>query len=373
MEHLKTLYKKNVNGSIQQWTVYFDKDEYWTEYGQVGGKLITTVPVKALPKNIGKKNETTGTEQAFKEATAIYKLKMKSENYVENMDDVDKLVFQEPMLAHNYSGVFDSSMKYISPKLDGIRCNMKFNENTGLIEAISRKNNPFSTVEHIKEQLNEFLQEHPSIHLDGELYNHQFHDDFNQIVSLVKTSKELTEEQLDKVKKYVKYNIYDFWDEEHPELTFSERIKFLEEKLSGINTISIVPAYQVATEEELNQKYNFLVGDGFEGGIIRKDTPYEHKRSRNLLKFKSFKSHEFKILDVLEGTGNKSKMAGAVIIDLGNGDTCKSNIKGNRELCKKMLEDKDSYIGKMGTITYFEKTPDGKLRFPYLTTIRDYE
>ena len=59
MEHLKTLYKKNVNGSIQQWTVYFDKDEYWTEYGQVGGKLITTVPVKALPKNIGKKKGDT--------------------------------------------------------------------------------------------------------------------------------------------------------------------------------------------------------------------------------------------------------------------------------------------------------------------------
>lgn len=33
---LEKLYKRNVNGAINQWEVKYDEDGYWTEYGQVG-------------------------------------------------------------------------------------------------------------------------------------------------------------------------------------------------------------------------------------------------------------------------------------------------------------------------------------------------
>ena len=42
-------------------------------------------------------------------------------------------------------------IKYIQPKLDGIRCNIHYDNNE--VFALSRKNNPFYTVEHIKESL----------------------------------------------------------------------------------------------------------------------------------------------------------------------------------------------------------------------------
>ena len=91
------------------------------------------------------------------------------------------------MLAHAYEGEYSPKIKFIQPKLDGIRCNMHL-EN-GEVIALSRTNHPFYSVEHIKNAVLEILEAHPSLHLDGELYNHELHDDFNKIVSVVKKEK----------------------------------------------------------------------------------------------------------------------------------------------------------------------------------------
>ena len=64
---LTTLYKRNVNGSINQWSVLYDENGYWTEFGQVGGVITKSDKIIVKPKNIGKKNETNIQEQALKE------------------------------------------------------------------------------------------------------------------------------------------------------------------------------------------------------------------------------------------------------------------------------------------------------------------
>lgn len=372
MKQLKTLYKRNANGSINQWSIIVENNVYWSEYGQVGGVIVKTVPIEASPKNIGKRNETSAEEQAYKEALSIWKLKKKSENFVESIEDVDKKLFEPPMLANKFEGNFNSSFhKFVQPKLDGIRMNVSFNPITQQIEAISRRNNKFYTVQHIINVLKEFFRKNPTIHLDGELYNHKFHDDFNTITSLVKKEK-ITKENEDEIVKYVRYNIYDCWDESNPNLIFSERLKILDQ-LSDEPFIDIVSTYAVKSKEELDDLYNHFVSIGYEGAIIRADKPYEHKRSKNLLKYKSFYDDEFTVIDICEGKGNWSGVAGYVVIDLGDGKTCKSNIKGDMLYCKELLDNKEKYIGKKATITYFEKTPDGSLRFPYLKTFRDYE
>ena len=46
---------------------------------------------------------------------------------------------------------------------------------------------------------------------------------------------------------------------------------------------------------------------------------------------------------------------------------------GKTEDCKKMLEQADSFIGKMLTVKYQEMSPDGVPRFPCGVAIRDYE
>jgi hypothetical protein len=76
---------------------------------------------------------------------------------------------------------------------------------------------------------------------------------------------------------------------------------------------------------------------------------------------------EFILLDILEGEGNKSGMAGYIRVQLKNGQTCKSNIVGPWPFLKKLLENKNDYIGHSVTIKFQNYTPDGSLRIPYAT------
>lgn len=155
-------------------------------------------------KNVGKKNETTIQQQAVSEAEAIIYTKINSENFKENILDIDNIAFNPPMLAKEYKS-YNDDIKFVQPKLDGIRCNIFYN---GEIKAISRKNKTFYSVDHIKESLKEVLLNNPFIHIDGELYNHELHDDFNKIVSLVKKEK-IKDEDKENIIKYIRYNIYD--------------------------------------------------------------------------------------------------------------------------------------------------------------------
>ena len=239
---LEKLYKRNVNGTINQWEVIVENDGYYTAFGQVGGVITKSEKVIVEAKNIGKKNETTQEQQALKEAESVWKKKIKSENFVINIEDVDNKAFNPPMLAHTYDGIYTEDIKYIQPKLDGIRCNIHYENNE--VFALSRKNNPFYTVEHIKESLLNVLKEHPSLHLDGELYNHMLHDDFNKVVSLVKKEK-IKEEQKQEIMMYVRYNVYDLWDDENPNMSFKERNELINCILRDLSFIDIVTCFKL--------------------------------------------------------------------------------------------------------------------------------
>lgn len=381
MTELPYLYHRNVDGSIQQWRIIVDDDKYKMEYGRVGGKLMETNWTIALPKNVGKKNETSGEEQALKESNAIYQLKTKSEGYVENIKDVDKKRFQQPMLAedskernrlnslHFEEGIF------CQPKLDGVRCNIN-NE-----YALSRRGNPFYTIDHIVSSLREITTKYPEITWDGELYCDKLNNDFNTIISLVRKQKP-TSQDIKACKESIEYHVYDMFD--GTDKVFSERNKIINEILKDVPFIKIVPTYKVNSKDDLDLFYEKFIENGYEGQIIRKNALYEHKRTTNLLKRKTFDDDEFEILDICAGVGNKSNMAGyAIMKDNKSEQTFKSNIKGSWEFCKNLLTNKELYIGKLATIQFFRLTPEiidkngnktgGIPRFPYLKTIRDYE
>lgn len=364
----QTLYKRNATGTINQWTIKTQGNEFWTEYGQVGGQIVVTETVKCYGKNKGKINETSDEEQAIKEAESVWKLKQKSENFVTSIDDVDKLAFNPPMLAKVYDKNYTNDIKYIQPKLDGIRSNMHFSN--GLVQAISRRNNEFYSTRHIQGALKELLSQFPSVHLDGELYNHVLHNDFNKIVSVVKKQK-LTSSDVGNCLKYVRYSVYDMWDDENLTMTFSERSEWLKTHLNGIQYVDIVPTFEVSSAEEVDAYFHQFVQDGYEGAILRKDASYEHKRSKNLLKYKEFDDAEFEILDVCQG--KKENQAEYCWVDLKNGNKCKATLSFNDEECKHFLENKDEYIGQLATVRFFGWTQDGSLRFPVIKVIRNYE
>jgi DNA ligase-1 len=105
---------------------------------------------------------------------------------------------------------------------------------------------------------------------------------------------------------------------------------------------------------------------------LRKDAVYEHKRSKNLLKYKQFLDEEFEILDICDGKA-KNEIAEYAFIILKNNKICKATLSFSDEICKKIYNEKDDLVGKKATVCFFGYTNDGMLRFPVLKAIRDYE
>lgn len=358
---LPTLYKRTQLGQIQQWSMIIEGKKYYSIEGIKGGQLTTNKPTVAKGLNIGKKNETTPEAQALKEAQAKWKKKSES-GYTTDIIKVDTaLTYFKPMLCHKYEHMLDYTKPiYAQPKLDGQRCIAKLD---GLW---SRNGKPIISVPHIYEALKPLFKKNPNLIFDGELYCDKFKNDFNQIMHLVRQQKP-TKQDLIESEESIQYWIYDLPSNLG---TFSDRFKELSE-LTKIphHSIVLVPSCLITTEKELDEHYATWVNDGYEGQIIRLDAAYENKRSKNILKRKEFITDEYIIEDVCEGLGNKSNMAGYMVLKLKDGRIFKSNIKGSHILMEKIWKNKDNYINKTATCKFFQLTPDGIPRFPYVIDV----
>jgi DNA ligase-1 len=91
------------------------------------------------------------------------------------------------------------------------------------------------------------------------------------------------------------------------------------------------------------------------------------------LKHKSFVDEEYTILDICEGEGNRTGTCGYMVFNTKDGKRFKSNVKGTFAETAEILENKDSLIGKEATVKYFNLTPDGIPRFPYVIKINRNE
>lgn len=364
MEKFPTLFARTNTGAIQQWDIVVDGSKYQTIFGQVNGILQTTKWTECYATNVGKSNERNPEEQSIFEAKALWK-KKKDSGYFESINDIDNVKFTEPMLAKNFDD-YKTNINYpvfSNPKLDGIRLLVS---KDGMF---SRNGKPILSCPHIKEELEYLFEKYPDVTLDGELYCDKLNNDFNKICSLVKKTKP-TQKDLEESKNTIQYHIYDVILNG----SFSKRLEFLNLNVKESNNIRLVEAKLCYSLTELDSLYEHYMSLGFEGQMVRLDSVYENKRSKNLLKRKEFQDDEYVILAVLEGEGNKSGMAGSMLFQNEKGLLFNSNIKGNREYLKELWENKQSYKGKLATVKYFNLTPDNKLpRFPYVIGIRDYE
>lgn len=278
--------------------------------------------------------------------------------------------FFKPMLAHKFSDHQDEIQfpVYSQPKLDGIRC---ITTRGGMF---SRNGNEIISAPHIFENLKPFFVSNPDAILDGELYADKLKNDFNRICSLVKKTKP-TAEDLRESAATIEYWVYDA-----PVIggcipfdPFIRRFNLIESLLCGISKVRIVETKKVLNMESLDTLFASYLEQGYEGQMVRKDERYENKRSRSLLKRKEFIDDEFSILGITEGLGKRAGTAGFMSFVSRNGNEFRSNIKGDFQYLKEILENKKSIIGKMATVKFFNLTPNGIPRFPYVIGIRNYE
>lgn len=365
---MKTLYKVDTKGKTRQWSIEVIGDKYRTISGLVDGEKVTSAWTVATPKNVGKSNETTSEQQAILEALAEVTKKLEQGGYFEDIVDIHKETYFEPMLASTYEDIknFNPIGVFSQPKLDGIRCVVT---KDGMF---SRNGKEFVSCPHIMKALSVVLSSFPDIVLDGELYNHDLGDNFNEIASLIKKQK-VTEASLDETARNVEYHVYDAFFPRTPDRSFEERSKIIRTVIDDLvigEKIVHVWTNKISSQEELDETYAGYMESGYEGQMIRiANSKYENKRSKNLIKRKEFKDEEFPILDIIEGEGNWAGYAKSVVVQLEDGTSCSSGIRGTQDYLREVLREKNKYIGGEATVRYQNRTPDGKLRFPVVTAL----
>ncbi len=282
----------------------------------------------------------------------------------------------EPKLAS--FGEDTDEVWYASRKLDGVRC-LAVVDTMGKCTLYSRMGKEFTTLNKIK-----YAIEATGIInyvFDGEicLLDEDGNEDFQGVMKELRRKDHQIENPT--------FMIFDMIHK--TEFDKGKSTDILSERLHTLRTW-LGPRYNtketlryldqaVITDERHFDMWNQMASDNnWEGFMLRKDTFYEGKRSKNLLKVKSFHDAEYEVLGwdidthevVRDGKSESMTMLSQVwinhkgyIVKVGSGFTQEQRLQ--------YMD--GSILGKIITVQYFEETSNDKggmsLRFPTVKII----
>lgn len=377
---LPMLYKKTSTGADQWWSIevegrllHDEEATIITRYGQVGGKIQEARDVITEGKNIGKANETSPLEQAEAEAKSQWE-KKKKKGYVEKLKDaragktddiIEGGVF--PMLAQSFAkhGHKITYPAYAQPKFDGHRCIAVIKNNKATLWTRTRK--PITGLPHIIDDLEQMAAETdtPNIVLDGELYHHEYRNNFEELTSFIRNPEPKPGY------KVVQYHIYDAV----LDCAFAERTDIVKDFLDEAqgSSLKTVETISVEDEDDLMLAFDRFVADGYEGAMVRNaDGHYEvNKRSYDLQKVKEFQDSEYEIVGVEAGRGKMADKA-IFVCKTKDGTEFRVKMKGSLDELKKYVDRPKTAIGRMLTVQYQGITNKSEVpRFPVGLRLRE--
>ena len=282
-------------------------------------------------------------------------------------------------LAQEYKGKCDWNDRWwVSRKLDGVRC-LAITDKDGNCKLYSRMGKEFTTLNKVKEAI-EATGIINSV-FDGEicLVDDNGNEDFQGVMKQLRRK--------DHQIKNPAFMIFDMLSKKEFEDGKSERKlyprlltlrawlknRFINESILRFTEQTLI------TDQDHFEYWNTIENkDSWEGLMLRKDVGYEGKRTKNLVKVKSFYDAEYEVLGfdvdqhevVRDGKSVSMTMLSQVwinhkgyIVKVGSGFTQEQR-----------LEYMDgSIVGKLITVQYFEETKNDKggisLRFPTVKII----
>ena len=285
-------------------------------------------------------------------------------------------------LAKIYEGQYFEN-GYYSRKLDGIRCYVK----NGVMYTRTNKPQKIEPVKHIVEQLKN-IPDYEKFVFDGELLYidpNTLYEDFKKTVSLVRSDNRTS--KCDNI-YFVIFDVIplECFENKIPFVSFAEEYKKILEMIKVKNECTswyetefknILVIKQVNKPEDINFIQEKCKKFNWEGLMYRNgDTPYEYKRTKNLLKIKEMKDIELKLVRVESGTGKCHDKLGAFyveykdnIVKVGSGFTDKQR--------EEYWINAHKYLNKYAKVKYFEESCDkeGKysLRFPVFLCFRNLD
>lgn len=271
---------------------------------------------------------------------------------------------------------------YSSRKLDGVRC-LAIVTDSGEISLWSRQGNEFETLQKVKDEIAKLGLKDKV--LDGEicLVDAAGNEDFQGIMKQIRRKDHTIA-----TPKYLIFDIIDGSDfrSKLGNKPYSSRYTELNAYLynakeKGFNHLEVVQQTAIADESHYVQLMDNADSSGWEGLILRKsDSVYEGKRTKSMLKCKSFKDAEYTVIDVEFGPFRMIENGLEITKDV------LSNVviehKGNRVSVGSgfSIEDRQYYkehpqeiLNKIITVKYFQESQNQlgswSLRFPTVKCI----
>lgn len=340
MTNLPPLYKKTKTGAIQTSQISYHDDTFTVVFGQLNGKMQTQTTV-CTPKNVGKANETSPSEQAALEALAYHAKKLKS-GYV--LDPSGELVVKLPQKVKVYQ---DNKANVVFPciatiKLDGVNATYWLNDDDSLT-ITSRGGEIYPSIPHLEAPIKALMSHLKTTCLNGELY---IHGTLQQdITSAVKKPKELS--------KQLEFHVF-----EAPFLggSYTERLAKLKAYNDYSAGVKLIIDAIVKDHDALDKLLLASIAMHFEGLVIyNPNAPYEfNTRSSHVFKYKKALDAEYKII-----SHNVDKSGHPVLIcETPEGKPFSVKPKGTDAERKAILANIDDYIGQWYTIEYEKLSKD---------------
>lgn len=272
----------------------------------------------------------------------------------------------------------DNEVFFLTQKLNGVRCTYVNGK------LISRQGTEFTGLDHIVDAIHKAEEKYgnQNMVLDGELIHRNDgtlsdNDNFRLGTGII-NAKEGDKSSI----MFMVFDIlpYDDFVKGKSKANYSLRRTWLD-TLSGIfngitGCVEIVPLlYSGVDQAKIDSWLAFSDSHGWEGIMLNKEAPYECKRTTNLIKIKSFKFSDLRIIGYEEGDGKYKGMLGAVIVDYcGNAVHVGSGFDEAERV--ELWKNPDELIGKIATIKYKEvsKNKDTgleSLQFPVMICIRE--
>lgn len=398
---IKNLISKSSTGKIR--VVYLSSSEEWDEelggftinrrHGQLLGKM-QDAPTIVISRGKAGRTHREQLELQFNSELKKYLDKGYKEidkdpelcaesDLLDILGDfkTDQNGFAKHMLAKQADKVSENTINrvpywYLSRKIDGARCSLYWDGTR--IRTASRGGGDYDMAfaQFIdNEQLIEFFKNYPDYVLDGEAYKHG--------LSLQQISGEVRRKEHAMGSDWIEFYLYDVMI---PNMKFEDRLKVLnhiKEALDlGFNPereweegelrIQIVPQEKVSGLDNIMEKHNQYVAEGWEGAVGRQpNKEYGFgKRTNDMLKWKVYKDAEFTITGISEGLREEDMCFTCITED---GIEFKAKPWGSRELKQQYRNDIDQLIGKKATVKYFYLSDEGCPLQPSVKCIRDYE
>lgn len=280
-----------------------------------------------------------------------------------------------------------------SRKIDGCRC-IAICKNKDDIKFFSRQGKEFNTLGVLKQDIQKLFELGvigKNTVLDGEIciVDNNGKEDFQSVMKEIKRKDHIIINPM-----YIMFDLLtlEAFNKGSSKSTYRNRITFLraiDDCIAELNPeikpkhLRIVEWFDY-TPEEFEKWQQKVIDEGWEGLIARKDVYYENKRSKNMLKIKSFQDAEFKVVgvengdvqEVVNGVAHKIKAVGSLTIEY-KGNKVGVGTGLSLEQRKRWYEHPEEIIGKTITVKYFAPTQnqDGSwsLRFPVLKAIYEGE